>query len=617
MGKLVNFHFSDPIYFWLLLLIPLFWLFIFKSNYFAGSVSHLKKFIDAHLLSHLIKKSSSKNSRYKFLIFFSIIWFLLIFALSSPRWQFSEQKIYNSNSNLVILLDLSEHMNAKDILPSRIDKSKQIIADILHENAGFNIALVVFAKVSHIITPLTSDINTIKNILPYIDTDLPYIPGADLSNSIKEAAALFQKNGSSNHIALISSGNLENIDISKEVRGILHKKNIKISVIAVATEDGGPLVNQNGEFKKDQFGDIVISKLNKKSLQKIADNFGGKYFNANNNFEVAEDFLDNISTKKSINLDEVSKNKIWQEEYHWLIFIVMLLFFLLKRSFIFILPFLFITNFSEANILLNKDQKALKYFSDYKFEKASELFSDSYNSGVAKFKANNFLGAEEEFAKTADSDINARYNMGNSLFRQNKFRDAKDIYQKVLDEDPNHKKAKHNLKVAEEILKKNPEKDQSGQGEQKNNNDKQNKSQNKQDKQQRKNNKDNKQNESEDKQQKEADNKKDDKSENKKNKQKEEKNKDNKQNELENKQDKKQEKEDKSKNKENKKQEENNKQNESENKENNNSQKEEKHNYDKKLEATTQQILQRIESDPKMFLKKKFYFEERGHHPKN
>ena len=109
-------------------------------------------------------------------------------------------------------------------------------------------------------------------------------------------------------------------------------------------------------------------------------------------------------------------------------------------------------------IFLNSDQKAQQLFKNNQFEQSSQLFSNSYNKGVAKFKANNFSGAEEEFLKTADSDINSRYNLANSLFKQNKFSEAKDAYQKVLEENPNHLKAQYNLKITEEILKKQPKK---------------------------------------------------------------------------------------------------------------------------------------------------------------
>ena len=191
-------------------------------------------------------------------------------------------------------------MRVRDVNPSRIDKAKQIIADILQESRGINISLTAFAKVPHIITPLTSDIENIKNLLPYIDTSLPHLQGSDLNSAILQAESLFPSNSPKNHILLISSGNLENYKINN-IKNILDKKNIKINTILVATKNGAPLINEKGEFSKNNSGKIIISKANQNNLAKIAHEFGGKHFNSSNNLQIAENFLNSISTKKSIN----------------------------------------------------------------------------------------------------------------------------------------------------------------------------------------------------------------------------------------------------------------------------------------------------------------------------
>jgi Ca-activated chloride channel family protein len=578
MGNLIkNFHFSDPIYLVFLLAIPLFWLFVFKRKISHDSYSYLKKFIDEHLLKELLQTNPIKNLGHKFLIFFSLIWILLVISIASPRWKFSEQKTYSTNSNLVILLDLSTHMKVRDIAPSRINKAKQIIADILQESSGINISLTAFAKIPHIITPLTSDIKTITTILPHVDTDLPYIKGSDLPQAIKEVISLLPDNSSENHILLISSGNLENYKINNDIKNILNKKNIKISTILVATKNGAPLINKKDEFEKDQFGKIIISKANSKILKKIADDFEGKYFNSADTPYVAKDFLDVISKKKSANLSDSVDKKIWQEEYRWLIACAMLLVFILKRNFIFILPFLFFIDSSNANIFLNTNQEAQKLFNKGKFKQSSTLFSDSYNIGVAKFKANDFAGAEAEFLKTSDQDVNARYNLANSLFKQNKFSEAKENYQKILDIDPHHHKAKYNLKIIEKILKKEPKKDQQKQENKnkKEQNQKKNETEKGEDKEQKKNKTKNKKDGEQPKSQQKKVNK--DKDNTKETKEK---------NSSDN---------DKKKINKNKKKKVENKKNKNKT----------------QLNETTKQILQRINSDPRIFLQKKFYFKER------
>ena len=614
-----NFHFSDPAYLWFLLAIPLFWFFVFKNNIILNSHSYLKKFIDEHLLKELLKTNTASNSGYKFLILFSLIWVLLIIALASPRWKFSEQKTYSTNSNLVILLDLSAHMKVRDIAPSRINKAKQIVADILQESQGLNISVTAFAKIPHIIIPLTSDIKTIANILPYIDTDLPHIEGSDLSLAIKEVATLFPNNSSVNHILLLSSGNLENYTIGNSTKDILDKKNIKINTILVATKNGAPLIDQKGEFKKNQLGDIIISKAQNEILEQIANNFGGKYFSAVNNLEISGDFLAAISAKKSVNLGNSNNNKIWQEEYYWLVAFAMILLFFLRRNFILILPFLFLIDQSQANIFLNQNQKAKKLFDQGKFKQSSQLFSNSYNAGVAKFRDNNFAGAEAEFQKTADHDINARYNLGNSLFKQHKYVQAKETYQKVLAENSNHQNAKYNLKITEEILKQQSKNNKSAENSnQKQKNQSHNQQQQKEKNQQKQNHQDKK-----DKKKKEkstnqegkkpssSQQKKTNKEQNKKDKNSNKNNKNDKKNlnkkQKEKNQGKKDYKDKKDKQQQNKATNKNNK-----NLKNNNKDKKEAVNNKNRLDTTMKQIFQRIESDQRIFLKKKFYYKEKN-----
>lgn len=614
-----NFHFSDPAYLWFLLAIPLFWFFAFKNNIILNSHSYLKKFIDERLLKELLKTNTASNSGYKFLILFSLIWVLLIIALASPRWKFSEQKTYSTNSNLVILLDLSAHMKVRDIAPSRINKAKQIVADILQESQGLNISVTAFAKIPHIIAPLTSDIKTIDNILPYIDTDLPHIEGSDLSLAIKEVAALFPNNSSVNHILLLSSGNLENYTIESSTKDILDKKNIKINTILVATKNGAPLIDQKGEFKKNQLGDITISKAKNEILEQIANNFGGKYLSAVNNLEISGDFLAAISAKKSVNLGNSNNNKIWQEEYYWLVAFAMILLFFLRRNFILILPFLFLIDQSQANIFLNQNQKAKKLFDQGKFKQSSQLFSNSYNSGVAKFRDNNFAGAEAEFQKTADHDINARYNLGNSLFKQHKYSQAKETYQKVLAENPHHQNAKYNLKITEEILKQQPKNNKSAEdSNQKQKNQSHNQQQQKEKNQQKQNHQDKKDKKKKEKSTNQEGKKpsssqqeKANKEQNKKDKNSNNNNKNDKKNLNKKQKEKNQEKKDykdkKDKQQQNKVTNKNNK-----NLKSNNKDEKEAVNNKNRLDATMKQIFQRIESDPRIFLKKKFYYKEKN-----
>ncbi|MDA9818221.1 VWA domain-containing protein, partial [Flavobacteriaceae bacterium] len=453
-----NFNFENITWLWGLLLIPIFWLFFQKQGAFRKKFSYLKKFIDSHLLPELLQNTKNKkNNIKKFLIIFSLLWVFLIIGLANPRWKFSEQKTYVANKNLVILLSLSTHMNSNDIAPSRINRAKQIITDLIRIKHSTNLGFVTFAKTPHIITPLTTDKSTIANILPYIDTDLIAMQGSSINKAILRTSALFQGN-KNNDILLISDGNFEDSQLNTKTKNLLQQKSININVVAIGTQTGAPMLDINGKFIKNKNDKIIISRLRQENLLNISKNHNGFYLDGNYDLNIAQkiidkiEYIDLVKQKKAI-----SNSKIWQNEFYIFIILAMIAMVFIRKDFL--LAIAMVAIFHEnvsANPFLNQDQKAQKYFQDFDFENAAENFTDSYNVGVAKYHSNDFAGAQKEFQKTSDFDISARYNLANSFFRQRNFQEAVKNYQEVLNENPEHKKAQHNLKVAKKILKEKP-----------------------------------------------------------------------------------------------------------------------------------------------------------------
>lgn len=125
-------HFAQPLWLWGILIIPLVWtLFLL---YFRSSLpSHqLEKFIDSHLLPFLLVNGPEKKmTLWRGLLLWSMAWVCLTLALAGPRWSFREMETFSRDQSLVIVLDLSESMNAADIKPSRLIRAKQKIEDLL------------------------------------------------------------------------------------------------------------------------------------------------------------------------------------------------------------------------------------------------------------------------------------------------------------------------------------------------------------------------------------------------------------------------------------------------------------------------------------------------------
>ena len=130
-------HFAHPLWLWAGIAIPLVWVLYFLFFQGHRPVHQLEKFIDRHLLTYLqVNHSDKKASLWKTLLVWSVAWACLTSALAGPRWSFREMETFSRDQSLVVLLDLSESMNAADIKPSRLVRAKQKIEDLLNIQRG-------------------------------------------------------------------------------------------------------------------------------------------------------------------------------------------------------------------------------------------------------------------------------------------------------------------------------------------------------------------------------------------------------------------------------------------------------------------------------------------------
>ena len=114
------------------------------------------------------------------------------------------------NARLVILLDLSKSMDAQDVKPSRLERAKQEIADILDMNHKVKIGLVAFAAVPHMVVPVTEDMATLRTLLPYLETDLVHVQGSRLKPAIEMATGMLGNElGDQRSILVVSDGGFE------------------------------------------------------------------------------------------------------------------------------------------------------------------------------------------------------------------------------------------------------------------------------------------------------------------------------------------------------------------------------------------------------------------------
>lgn len=482
-------HFAHPVWFWMLLVIPLVWGISFL--YYRGQqpLHQLEKFIDKHLIPILLLGSSYKKKRlWPYLILWSCVWSCFVFALAGPRWDFREMTTFTKDQSLVILLDLSESMNAKDVAPSRLGRAKQKIEDLLNLSKGVKIGLIAFAADPHMIVPMTEDKETIRHLLTSLDTDLVYVQGSKLAPALEMAASMLENEpGNNQAIVVVSDGGFEDasaIHIAKK----LAERNIVLYTIGVGTLEGAPVKDRQGAVVKKK-GALVLSKLEKEKFREISKIGNGRYFDADHSDQVALIFND--LAKRSDVLEAAQKPQRFWEEYFYLFLLPVLPFFLwwYRRGYLFATFVLILlpgnSQASLSDYFYNGEQQANQAFENGDYSSAGNAFQDPYRKGVAYYRMGDYSSAEQMFRQSTRPEVasSAAYNIGNALVQQNKLKEAITAYENVLEKWPDHIHAKENLELVKKMLEQQEQQQDNNQNSQ----DKSDQQNNNQDQQQDKN----------------------------------------------------------------------------------------------------------------------------------
>jgi len=226
-------HFLRPL--WFFAFIPLLFIcfLILKKRLFSRNWQAI---IAPRLLPHLLVGKQSTRSLSPSIVFF-VITSLIIISLAGPVWEKRPQPVFKEKSALVIALDLSRSMDAKDIKPSRLTRARYKIADILKRRTEGQTALVAYAADAFVVTPLTDDTLTIAALLPSLTTELMPAQGTRTDKAVEKAASLLKNAGIKQGDILLVTDSIESAatDKFKQVA-----KQHRISILAVATTEGAP-----------------------------------------------------------------------------------------------------------------------------------------------------------------------------------------------------------------------------------------------------------------------------------------------------------------------------------------------------------------------------------------
>ena len=460
---LTEFHFLRPLW---LLVIPLVWWLVFRLLGKWWSSANWEKVVEPHLLQFLATTpATQKTSLLPWIMCFAGT--LLLLALAGPVWEKVPHPLLQKSQARVLVLDLSFSMLATDIKPTRIDRARFKLEDLLKRFVEGDTALIAYAGEAFVISPLTHDPATIAALLPGLHPNIMPVPGSRAEQAFSLAANLLSRSKSgSGHIVWITDG-IEGQDFAALENTVGRNR---LSILAVGTESGSPVALSEGGFLKDKNGAIVIPKLNSQPLEKLADIKQGSFTVLSIDDRDVEGIIEAETTATDFIEDEqLRSSDKWNEEGPWLLLLALpLAASLFRRGLLFSWSLLLLFGISSLpnsahafgwdDLWLRTDQQAEKLFQAGAEKDAAQLFENPEWKGTAAYRTGDYEKAIEEFSRK-DRPL-ANFNRGNSLAFAGRLEEALVAYEKVLTENPKHKDALFNHDLIEKILQEQQKKQQ-------------------------------------------------------------------------------------------------------------------------------------------------------------
>jgi Ca-activated chloride channel family protein len=384
-------------------------------------------------------------------------WVLAALAASGPSWEKLPQPVHQKQDALVVLLDLSYSMKSEDLAPSRLDRARQKILDLLAARREGQTGLIAYAGDAHIVTPLTDDTQTIANLLPALNPDMMPMPGSEPGAAVAQAAELLHSAGIRGGRILLITDGVDERD-RKEIRNALAGTGAELAIMGVGTRTGAPIPLPQGGFLKDGNGTIVMPTLDEQALRELASATGGRY----STMRIDNDDLDRILTRAPITgaqstvaLDRTADT--WEDQgYLFILPLLPLALALFRRGWILcLLPLLFVAQprVAEAaawdDLWLTPDQQGQRALQQAEHDTAAQLFEDPAWAGTAAYQGEDYEAAAEAFSQRDDAD--AWYNRGNALARAGQLDEAIAAYQESLARLPDQEDAQANLALLEQL----------------------------------------------------------------------------------------------------------------------------------------------------------------------
>ena len=287
------FRFEEPSYLYFLLLLPLLLVFYLYSNYHRRKA--IRKFGDPELLKQLMPAASKYRPDVKFsLVLVAIGLFAVL--LARPQFGSKLETVKRQGVEVIIALDISNSMLAEDIQPSRLQKAKRLVAQLVDKMQNDKVGMIVFAGDAFVQLPITSDYVSAKMFLQNIEPSLIAAQGTNLSDAIELSSKSFTKQENIGRAIIVITDGEDHEGGAIEAAKKAKKEGMRVFVLGVGSPKGSPIPNVDGGYMKDRSGQEVMSALNESMCKQVAEAGGGAYIHVDNT-NIAQKQLDNEIAK--------------------------------------------------------------------------------------------------------------------------------------------------------------------------------------------------------------------------------------------------------------------------------------------------------------------------------
>ncbi|MEO5371120.1 MAG: VWA domain-containing protein [Magnetococcus sp. DMHC-1] len=474
-------HFIRPLWLWSLLpMLVILW----RLWRVTREGQEWRAVCDAHLLPHLLRVGGERRERTWF-------WLLavgllgLVLVLAGPTWSRVPAPLFRPQEALVVVLDLSRSMRVADVLPSRLERAKQKIQDLLQRLGPGQTGLVVFAGDAFITAPLTDDVDTVTALLASLEPDLMPIQGSMPHRGLEQALKVLERTVVNQGAVLLVTDGDAAPSSSLDVARRLARRGFRLSVLGVGSALGGPIPDSSGGFVPDRQGRPVLAPLVSEPLAALARMGGGVYATLTPDGQDLERLMPGLAHGGTLGPAQASRamTEIWDEQGPWLLVILLpLAAMAFRRGWLLGLWMVFYLvqpgpawAWEWDDLWLRPDQRARRALEAGDAARAADLFQDPGWRGMALSQAGQHALAAESFARWESAD--GHYNRGNALAQQGKLQEALQAYEQALAMNPAMEDAKANRQLVQKVLEKQQQQQkQKQQGQQQQQQQQQNKS---------------------------------------------------------------------------------------------------------------------------------------------